>query len=282
MKNIALLFLLIFFTSCDYIKSLKNKKPTKENPVAKVNNNYLYKEDIIALFPDNYAKQDSLIILQSLIKDWALKELMLQKSEDNLTQEDTEEIDDLVRKYRESLLINNYKERLIKQQLDTIVSDAEVENYYKNYEQNFKLNETLVQLKYLQFSDDLINKKQITKAFASDDIESVEYLQMEELNFKQMNLNDSIWQPLDNVMLKIPVSREKLLNKSKFTQKENAIDLYLVAVKDVLNRGDIAPISYITPTIKQLILHKRKLELVTEIEKIILKDATENKSFTIY
>lgn len=282
MKNIAFFILLVTLTSCDYIKALKNQEPIKENPIAKANNKYLFKKDIKTLFPVNYSEKDSLIIVQSFLKDWALKELMLQKSQDNITKETADAIDDLVNKYRESLLINNYKERLIKQQLDTVVSIEELEKYYQTNVQNFKLNETLIQLKYIQFKDVIKHKSKIIKAFKLGDIESVEYLQMEEINFQQMSLNDSVWQTLDNVMLKIPVSREKLLKKSKFTQKENAIDLYLVAVKDVLNRGDIAPLSYIEPTIKQLILHKRKLELVREIEKIILNDATQNKSFKIY
>jgi hypothetical protein len=55
-----------------------------------------------------------------------------------------------------------------------------------------------------------------------------------------------------------------------------------VAVKDVLLRNNIAPLSYIKPTIKQMILHKRKIELIRDIEKIIVKDATQNKNFKTY
>jgi hypothetical protein len=55
-----------------------------------------------------------------------------------------------------------------------------------------------------------------------------------------------------------------------------------VAVKDVLFRNNIAPLSYIKPTIKQIILHRRKIELIREIEKILVKDATQNKNFKIY
>jgi hypothetical protein len=56
----------------------------------------------------------------------------------------------------------------------------------------------------------------------------------------------------------------------------------LVAIKDVLRRNDIAPLSYIKPTIKEMILHKRKIELIRDIEKIIVKDATKNNNFKIY
>ena len=87
-------------------------------------------------------------------------------------------------------------------------------------------------------------------------------------------------------MLKIPPfqaePREKLLKISKFIQKEDSLGIYLVAVKNVLKRNDVAPLSYITPQIKQLILHKRKLELIREIEKTLINDAIQNKHFKEY
>lgn len=95
-------------------------------------------------------------------------------------------------------------------------------------------------------------------------------------------LNDSVWTSLENVMLKTPFSRDILLKKTKFIQKEDSLGVYLVAVNDVLRRNDIAPKSYIEPTIKQLILHQRKLQLIRDIEKIIVKDAIQNKSFQIH
>ncbi|WP_407267212.1 hypothetical protein R8G64_02425 [Tenacibaculum maritimum] len=51
--------------------------------------------------------------------------------------------------YRESLFINSYKERLIKQQLDTIIAAEEVATYYNKNKENFKLNEELFQLDYI-------------------------------------------------------------------------------------------------------------------------------------
>ena len=87
-------------------------------------------------------------------------------------------------------------------------------------------------------------------------------------------------------MLKIPKfeenPKELLLKKTKFIQKEDSLGVYLVTVKNVLERNDIAPLNYITPTIKQMILHKRKLELIRDIEKTLINDAIQNKYFKEY
>jgi hypothetical protein len=207
---------------------------------------------------------------------------MLKKSEDNNSLEASKEINKLVSDYKESLLINGYKEILIKQQLDTVVSESEIDTYYALNRQNFKLNEELIKVKYLYFGNDLIEKKETVNLFKSDDIEDLEALEKKQLSFISYQFNDSIWTRLDNVLLKLPFSKEKMLKKTKFIKKQDSLGLYLVAVKDVLFRNNIAPLSYIKPTIKQIILHRRKIELIREIEKILVKDATQNKNFKIY
>lgn len=208
--------------------------------------------------------------------------MLLRKAEENNTESANSEINKLVNDYKQALLINGYKERLIKQRLDTVIGESEIESYYKENSKNFRLNEELVKARYIYFAQDLLDRKEVTKLFKTGEIEDLEELEMRQLSFKAIMLNDSIWTSLENVMLKTSFSREKLLKKTKFIQKEDSLGVYLVAVNDVLQRNDIAPISYIKPTIKQMILHQRKLQLIRDIEKIIVKDAIQNKSFQIY
>ena len=53
-------------------------------------------------------------------------------------------------------------------------------------------------------------------------------------------------------------------------------------IEDVLERNSPAPLDYIKPTIDQIVINKRKLELIKELEKDITKDAIKNKQFEIY
>ncbi|QMU65310.1 MAG: hypothetical protein GKR88_14080 [Flavobacteriaceae bacterium] len=268
-------------SSCDYF-DLQQKQVAKVAIVASVGNEKLTKSDIENLFPGTISKEDSLVLLKSIITNWATQKLLLKKAEENSTLESNKEINKLVTDYRNSLIINNYKEKLVKQKLDTVVSEEEIDAYYESNSFNFRLNEELVKIRYLRFGNTILDKMRIIKLFASSKPEDIEELEQQQLGFKSYRLNDSTWVPLENVLLKIPFSKEKLLKKTKYLPKEDSLDLYLVAVKDVLLRNQIAPKSYITPTIKQMILHKRKLDLIREIEKIILKDATQSKNFKMY
>ena len=281
MKNQFYILVCILFISCDFL-GLQKKDISVRKPIASVHNNNLYTEDIKLLIPKNIEKNDSLVFTRSIINSWAVKQLLLKKAEDNNTQNDNSEINNLVKDYRQALLINGYKERLIKQQLDTLIEQQEIIDYYKLNSKNFRLNEELIKTRYLHFSNDLIDVKEVVKSFKKGTIEDLEELEIKQLTFKQMMLNDSVWTPLENVLLKIPFSRINLLKKTKLLQKQDSIGLYLITIKDVLLRNQIAPLSYITPTIKQMILHQRKLQLIRDLEKIILKDAIQNKSYKIH
>jgi len=281
LKNQFYILVCILFISCDFL-GLQKKDISVRKPIASVHNNYLYTEDIKLLIPKNIEKNDSLVFTRSIINSWAVKQLLLKKAEDNNTQNDNSEINNLVKDYRQALLINGYKERLIKQQLDTLIEQQEIIDYYKLNSKNFRLNEELIKTRYLHFSNDLIDRQEVVKSFKKGTIEDLEELEIKQLTFKQMMLNDSVWTPLENVLLKIPFSRINLLKKTKLLQKEDSLGLYLVTIKDVLLRNQIAPLSYIKPTIKQMILHQRKLQLIRDLEKIILKDAIQNKSYKIH
>ena len=140
-----------------------------------------------------------------------------------------------------------------------------------------------MQLRYIHFSSDLSDKKDLVKLFKSNDPEDLEELIARELEFYSFSFNDSIWVNYRDVEKKLAFLREeKNIKKNQFIQKEDSLGVYLLAVKDIRRRNDIAPKEYVIPTIQQMILHKRKLELMNEIEKTIMVDAINNKQFEQY
>ncbi|AUC14809.1 hypothetical protein BTO06_06480 [Tenacibaculum sp. SZ-18] len=288
-KSALFLVILVILCSCEQIKSLDvfSKKEEREEPIiASVGETNLYLSELNEVIPKGILESDSIVLAKSYINTWAKQQLLLQKAEENISEVNYNKIDELIKAYRESLYINGYKESLIKQQLDTVISDESIRNYYKNNKENFKLNEELLQIKYVYFGNDFLDKKEAIDKFKSEEEEDLEDLESLTINFKDYQLRDSSWITYDNVLQKIPPFRyepkEKLLKKSKFIKKEDSLGVYLVAVNNVLLRNDIAPLSYIENNIKQLILHKRKIELVRDIEKTLINDAIKNNEFKEY
>ncbi len=250
--------------------------------VARVNDRYLSKEELNKAMPTGLAAEDSLLYRNNFIKMWATKELLLEKARINVDDRNGE-IKELVRNYEQELLIERYKKALLQQELDTLITETDLNDYYEANKNVYRLNEELMQLKYIHFSSDLPDKKDIIKLFRSNERESIEELISRELEFYSFSFNDSIWVSYRDVEKKLAFLKdEKNIKKNQFIQKEDSLGVYLLAVKDIRHRNDIAPKEYVIPTIQQMILHKRKLELMNEIEKNIMVDAINNKQFEQY
>ncbi len=268
----------LLFASCI------SKKDDRQ-AIARVYNSYLYQDDLKELLPTNFSKADSMLLVSNYINSWAKEQLLLQKAEINLSK-DQESIENLVKQYRQDVLINKYKEAVIEQYLDTVVTSEDLVKFYDENKEIFRLNEELVKFKYIHFGNDLLNPKEFIALFKSEKKEDIDSLRAREMQLKSFNLNDSIWIRLEDVLLKIPLldenDKDQILKKSKFLQKEDSLGVYLVAVKDALKKNQTAPMSYSIPTIKQMILHRRKLDLYKKIGETLVEDAINNKEFEIY
>ena len=277
-KRLLFLGLILIIASC--INNADERKA-----IAKVNNKILFEDDIKAILPEQLTKDDSLMFVNSYINKWARQQLLLQKAKINLDKEE-QSIDKLVQQYKQDLLINKYKEAIVKQELDTLVTQSDIDSFYSENKEIFKLNEELVKLRYIYFGKDVLNPDEFISLFKSDDYESDTKIIELELELKSYYLNDSIWIAYDDFIIKTPFlnkyDRSDFLKKNKFIHSEDLTGVYLVKVKDVLLRNEIAPISYAVPTIKQMILHKKKLELLRKIEETLIEDAIKNKNFQIY
>ncbi len=281
MKNLSLVVCLLMVVSCDY---LSLKQDTKI-PIAKVMDVALYKNEIRGIIPKDLGEKDSTLFVKSYINSWVKQQLLLSKAALNLADK-TDEFERLVKKYREELYINSYKEAVVKQYLDTLVNDNDIHQYYLKNNQNFKLNEALIQFRFLFIRQGNVDESKLLRLFKTRKKEDIETLLDSGLQLDSYHFNDSIWVKYSDVIRGIPVlkniPKKNLLKKSKFIQKKDSLGIYLISVKKVLLRNEIAPQSYIAPTVKNMILHQRKLLLLRKIEETLLEDARKKEQFEIY
>ncbi|MGB8376692.1 MAG: peptidyl-prolyl cis-trans isomerase [Salegentibacter sp.] len=279
--GILLFCLGISVSGCEYFK--KGEEP---KVVVRVNDSYLYEEDINALINSNTSAEDSALIVSNYITRWATQKLLIDRAKINLPEKQQKEFNELVENYRNELYTNAYTDAVVSREIDTSFSPEEISEYYEKNKENFKLSEDLVKLRYIKLDENNTNFDKIKRELIRFDEEDQAELEKSSLQFRHFSLNDSVWVRSKAVYEKIgPLSvenRDKLLNKSNFMQLEDSLGVYLVYVKDYLTRNEQAPLEYAAPSIEQILLNKRKLNLVKELEKDITKDAIKNKQFEIY
>lgn len=251
-----------------------------------MNDSYLYEDDIRSLINENTTAEDSTLIVSNYITRWATQQLLIDRAELNLPESQQREFNDLVNNYRNELYTNAYTEAVVSRDLDTSVNREEILNYYEQNKENFILSEDLVKLRYINLSKNSNNLDEIKRKFIRFNQEDQDALTNMALQFKNYSMNDSVWVKTKTVYNKIePLSvedRSSLLKKSNFMELQDSLNVYLVYVNDVLTRNEQAPLEYASPTIREILLNKRKQALIKELEKEITKDAIKNNEFEIF
>lgn len=268
------------FASCEYFTSTP-----EEDVVARVNENYLYLSDVQKLIPENTSPEDSVLIINNYITRWATQQLLIDQAKINLSSDNLARFDRLVQEYKNDLLTDAYKNVVVGKQMDSTVSESEFERYYLEHRENFKLNDVLLKMRFLQLPVDYEGFAGVKEKFTRFNEKDKEALNDQSYAFVSSNLNDSVWIKKDVLLDALPVLRtesDQVLKKSNFVQLRDSIGVYLVKIEDVLNLNETAPLSYVKPTLRQIILNKRKLELIKKFETDITKYAIENNKFEIY
>jgi hypothetical protein len=283
MKKTVFILLIcsVVFKSCELFT-----KKTMGSPVARVDDSYLYKDDVAALLTPKMSVEDSVVIVNRFIDRWATQQLLMGGARRNISLSEQERLDNLVNQYKLDLYAQAYKDALVSKTLDTTISDTEAREFYEQNPTNFKLNDELLKLRYIHMGEGDYDAREIKKRFIRYDSIDKKYLDSIAVQFKAQSLNDSIWVDKNTIIAKInpitPENEAKYLKKMDFLELRDSLGLYLISIKEHLMRNDEAPLEYVMPTVKQIILNKRKLELIKELEKDITKDAIKNKQFEIY
>jgi hypothetical protein len=280
-KKTIFISAILLCVSCNFFKETDDRIP-----VARVGDAYLYQEDIENIVADGTTPEDSILLINNFITRWATQELLVDGAKRNLPETQQDEFNKLVTQYKNDLFTKAYLEALVNKYIDTTITTSEAQSIYDTNRETFKLNEELVKLRYISLPLNAINKDEVERRFQRYNKDDRAYFDGVALQFKSYSFNDSIWVKLSQAAEKIPVvnaeNKSELLKKSNFIQLKDSLNLYLMQINDVLQQNDYAPLEYVKPTIDQIIINKRKLELIKQLEKDITKDAIKNNQFEIY
>jgi len=174
----------------------------------------------------------------------------------------------------------------VNQSVDTSITSEEANEIYERNKETFKLNEELIKFRYIKLNENSVKLDEIKRRFKRFDKKDKQILDSIAVQFKSYSLNDSIWIRADQAISKISAikaeNKKELLKKSNFIEIKDSLGLYLMQINDVLLRNETAPLEYVMPTIKQIVINKRKLEFIKQLEKDITKDAIKNKQFELF
>lgn len=279
--NTFLIITFIVLTTCDFPKVKDNIQP-----LARANDVLLLKDDIDFSFIEGATKSDSIIFVQNVINDWATNQLLIDGAIQNLNDETQFEFEQLVQQYKIDLYSSAYLEALVGNNLDSLVSYEELQDVYLLNKELFTLKEDLLKLRYININTSLSNLNEVKKMFKRFNSDDRSELDSISIQFNSFYFRDTIWIKKEDVISKIkPLElgfNKVLLKKSNFIEIKDSLGLYLIKINEVLQRGKPAPVEYVSPTIKQIVINNRKLNLIRKLKSDIVNDAIKNKKFETF
>ncbi|HAW52300.1 MAG TPA: hypothetical protein DCX54_08245 [Flavobacteriales bacterium] len=276
---VCFLFSALFF-SCNLVENDK-----REGAIARVHERYLYKEDLGDLLSKLEGDKDSATIVGNYINSWIQQELLLEKAELNL-REDQKDFQKLIEDYRRSLIIYAFQKEWIKYNLDTIVGSEEIDSYYENNQANFELKENIVMARYVVAPNNAPKLKDLEKTIKG-----------EGKNFRQdfhdyclqyatiYQENDSTWMPLDEVLAKVPLEiddEENFLRRNKFVFSVDTTNIYMLYIQDFKIKSSTSPLSFEREKIRSIIINQRKQALLSKMKEQMFNMALQKGKAEIY
>lgn len=273
----AKVFSLFIFISCSESNSI-----TQEKPVARAGKYYLYPADLAEI---TAGQEDSAEAAKKFIHNWVREMLVLQQAEKNLS-EDKKKFDKMADDYRKSLITYQYESELVEQKLDTVVNVEEIEKYYQENKSNFELKDNIIKVTYVKVRKNAPKVEKIKDWYRSNQVKDKDALSSYCYQYAEnFFLDENTWLLFDDVLKEIPIKlydKEQFLQNNRTIETQDSVYLYFVNIKGFMTKNSISPLSFEKENIRNIILNKRKVELIKKMREDIYNEAAANKSFEIY
>lgn len=246
-------------------------------PVARVGDSILTLEKVAAGIPRGLSPEDSSRFSKAFIENWIDTRLIHSMARDEI---DMKEIDRLTKEYRDELIVNAYRRRMVENEGSPVLPQDSVVAFYNAHKDEFKLTRPLVRGIYLKIAERAPELATLRKLYRSTDDESMDRL--EKVAFNSAVHYDAFrdrWVDWEQIELHVPYDfgpRPEL-----FPAKGRLLDFtsgewtYLLNITDCLPAGAQMPMEFAEPIIRERLLIELRRRLDLEMMQDIRKRAAD-------
>jgi hypothetical protein len=272
-----------FFFAC----GTKDRGTTgnEQSPIlASAYDNQLRLSDIYQIIPSNISPEDSLQIIRSYTEDWVRDQLIQREAVKNI--KDLSKIEKLVDDYKNSLIMFEYQQLLVRNLLDSTITEEEMNIQYQKEKEQFILEYPLYRYRLLAIDANSDNYYELRTMWNNrdegDTADSLaKYCSPPGCMFI---VNDSEWVRREQISSYFPSSvnwEARLDEKGEYTYWGDE-QRVLLSISESLESGEHAPLPYIMDQLKVLILHDRTRLLFEEVRNDLYEKAVEKNAIKFY
>ena len=253
--------------------------------IARVNDIYLYDEDISSLVPRGNPN-DSSMIVSKYVDSWVKKQLTIARASMELDFDEAK-IERKILDYRYALMVHEFEMHYINQHLDKETSDEEIEKYYNEKFENFVLRQNIMRCLFATVpveAPQIENFRNLIRNYPDSNLEEIQSYCYRFAS--KSSLETELWINFDEVIGNTPLisvqDKADFLKNNSFVETSDEKNFYFIRILDYKISDQIAPLAYIKDDIESILINKKKVELRKELEEEVYKVAKENNEFEIY
>lgn len=274
-------FVVFIFTFCFLASCTPAEKPLEENDMelAKVFSKKLFLSELEGMVPDGATPEDSTKIINAEVERWTRETLLMQEAEKNIPADLN--IDELVRDYRMSLIRYNYEQFLVETQLDSVISEQEIIQYYEKNKEQYQLQSSILRCFLIKMPKSAPNLDQLRSWWRSTNTEDIEKMKdYATQNAAFYMLEENTWYQQSDVRTQLPQGSN--FNPTQDLNQSDEKHFYFLQVFEKKSQNQLAPLGYIEDQIKKVILHKRKMVLLDQRKEELYDRETSKNNVKIF
>jgi hypothetical protein len=260
--------------------SISCERKSTELKLARFKNIYLNKSHLINEIPLNLNNEDSTTFVKNYIHKWLVNQMIMDKSENMIPHEVTN-VEKKINKYKMSLISYEFEQFYINKRLDTIISQSEINGYYKSHLDDFVLNDYVVKCMYMKVPKKSNLLKIIKNNYFLKNEKMVDQMmkigQSEEAS---LYYNPEEWVFFDDLLKQIPIlekySKIDFIKKKKKVVLEYNENVYFINVFDYIIKNGTSPLSFEENKIKSIILNQRAKNIRKKLRIDLYNDGINN------
>ncbi len=278
----------IVLGGCDYLTMGQPNSGggEEEIKVARVNDKFLYANDLADIVPPDAAPDDSARIAKRYINSWIRKQLMIDEAASKI-EFDEQELERKILDYRYALMVYEFEKYYVNTELQKKVTEEEIAQYYEANKDNFELKQIIIRGVFVKVPKEAprLNKlREFMELKKDDDLEKLKsYCYRFASDFM---LDRNTWVNFEELVTNTPLmsipNKVQWLEANKFVETSDDHYLYFLKVRNYKISNEISPLEFVRDQIETIIINKRKTELATQLEKEIYEKAEKNDAFEIY
>jgi hypothetical protein len=246
--------------------------------VAEAYGESLSEEEMLANIRFN-TYEDSIFAAEEFINQWIRQRVLVHHAKSNLSSEQLDK-EDLLRNYYNDLLIYDFQNYLIAGNIDTAVADTLIRSYYDENKASFELKENIVKLIFFKIPNSYSGFDAAFRRFKRNDEKVYNELAVFcARNGGNFLVDPNSWLSFNDVLREIPINtynQEHFLNNNTHIRIDGASYTYFVRILNFKFKNSLSPYEFEKDRIKNIILNKRKIQLIEQKERALIQSALQS------